>query len=454
MQEGIMKKVIRTAMLAVIAGASVCGAGAQQGPLRKGQQAQGGWQQDAPGTRRLLTVDDLPPIGEERQGFAQSVPRPAGTTPKVPAGFTAEMVASGLHVPRAIRRAPNGDLFLAESGANQVRVLRVPDGSGKPVRNEVFATGLSQPYGMAFYPPGPDPAWVYVANSDGVVRFPYRNGDLTASGKPEKVIDHVPWVHHWTRDIAFTPDGKRLLLSVGSGSNVALDMFPVPFVPGGVEGWARSHALGAAWDTEERRATVLSFDPEGHDERSFATGLRNCSGLAIQPATGQPWCVVNERDGIGNDTPFEYATQLRENAFYGWPWYYIGNHEDPRQKGARPDLRGQVTVPDVLMQAHSAPLQIAFYQGDAFPAGYQGSAFVTFHGSWDRSPRTGYKVVRLLFDSQGRPTGEYEDFMTGFVVSDQQVWGRPVGVTVAQDGSLFVTEDGSGTIWRVSYRGS
>jgi glucose/arabinose dehydrogenase len=172
--------------------------------------------------------------------------------------------------------------------------------------------------------------------------------------------------------------------------------------------------------------------------------------MAIQPATGQLWCVVNERDELGDNTPFEYATSVQEGKFYGWPWYYIGSHEDPRKKGGRPDLQGKVTVPDVLMQAHSAPMQIAFYEADAFPPEYRGSAFVTLHGSWNRGQRTGYKVVRLPFIN-GKPTGEYEDFMTGFVASDQDVWGRPVGVAVAKDGSLLITEDGSGTIWRVSH---
>jgi glucose/arabinose dehydrogenase len=348
--------------------------------------------------------------------------------------------------------APNGDLFVADSLTNAVRVYRVPAGSAKPEKDEVFARDLYRPFGIAFYPPGPNPAWIYIANSDGVVRFPYRSGDLIASGKPEKIVDRIPWVHHWTRDIAFTPDGKRLLLAVGSGSNVALDMFPMPLTKGGLDEWIRTKPLGAAWDTEERRADLLSYDPDGRNETIIATGLRNCAGLTVQPATGAPWCAVNERDEIGDDTPFEYATQVRQGAFYGWPWYYMGGHEDPRHKGQRPDLKDKVNVPDVLIQAHSAPLQIAFYAGDDFPATYKGSAFVTLHGSWNRSKRTGYKVVRLFFDESGKPTGEYEDFMTGLVVSDTQVWGRPVGVAVAQDGSLFVTEDGNGTIWRVTHK--
>jgi glucose/arabinose dehydrogenase len=338
--------------------------------------------------------------------------------------------------------------------SNTVRVLRVPAGSASVAKNEVFADGLYQPYGIAFYPPGLNPEWVYVANSDGVVRFAYKSGDLTASAKPEQIITRIPWVHHWTRDIVFSVDGKRLLLAVGSGSNVALDMFPQPLSKGGLQAWIANKPLGATWDTEERRADVLSFDPDGKNEKIVATGLRNCAGLTIQPATGQPWCVVNERDELGDNTPFEYATAVRNGAFYGWPWYYLGSNEDPRHKGARPDLKSKITVPDVLLQAHTAPLQIVFYDGDNFPASYKGSAFVTMHGSWNRAQRSGYKVVRLLFDSAGKPTGEAEDFMTGFVVSDAQVWGRPVGVVVAKDGSLFVTEDGNGTIWRVNHQRS
>ena len=191
------------------------------------------------------------------------------------------------------------------------------------------------------------------------------------------------------------------------------------------------------------------FDPNGGDERLYAAGLRNCAALAIQPATGAPWCAVNERDGLGDDLPPDYATELRQGAFYGWPWYYIGAHPDPRLANARPDLQDKVTVPEVLIQPHSAPLGIAFYDGPMFPPEYRGDAFVTLHGSWNRALRTGYKVIRLRF-ANGRPTGEYEDFLTGFVVSDRTVWGRPVGVTVAQDGALLVSEDANGTIWRVA----
>jgi len=451
-----MHNIVRTTAAAIVmlAGAGAVRAAAEDGSgtLLKGKAAFGSWQQDKPGLRRLIKPQDLPPVGKSTPNFSEVAPMPPGAKPRVPPGFLVEMVASGYAGPRAIRVAPNGDLFFADSASNSIHVLRVPSGTASPTKNEVFASGLTQPFGIAFYPLGPNPEWVYVANSDGVVRFPYKNGDLIATGKPEQIVGHIPWVHHWTRDIAFTPDGKRLLLSVGSGSNVALDMFPEPEVKGGLQAWIKSEPLGAAWDTEERRADVLSYDPHGKNEKILATGLRNCAGITIQPATGLPWCVVNERDELGDNTPFEYATAVKDSSFYGWPWYYIGSNEDPRHKGARPDLKGKVTVPDVLMQAHSAPLQIVFYEGNDFPASYKGSAFVALHGSWNRAERTGYKVVRLLFDNAGKPTGEYEDFLTGFVISDKQVWGRPVGVAVAKDGSLFVTEDSNGTIWRVSHQ--
>ena len=444
----------RTLTIAAAVTALACaslGAAAQDNVL-KGKAALGGWQQDKPGVKRLLTVHDLPAMSKDVKNFSEKAPMPQGAMPQVPPGFSVEMVASGLKTPRVIRTAPNGDLFVAEKETNTVRILRVPSGSAKPEINEVFASDLYQPYGIAFYPPNAEPEWIYIANADGVVRFRYKSGDLKASGAPETITTRIPWTHHWTRDIAFTPDGKKLLLSVGSGSNIALDMFPTPLTKGGLEAWKKEQPLGAAWDTEERRAVLLAMDPDGKNEKIFATGLRNCSGVTIHPGNGRPWCVVNERDGIGDDTPFEYAAEVKEGAFYGWPWYYIGANEDPRQKDMRPDLKDQVTLPEVYMQAHSAPLQITFYQGDNFPPDYKGSAFVTLHGSWNRGQRTGYKVVRLLFDKAGRASGEYEDFMTGFVIDDKKVWGRPVGVTVAQDGSLFVTEDGAGTIWRVTHQ--
>lgn len=421
-------------------------------PVLKGAAAFGDWRADRPGVRRLIKPEDLPrPYAtKSASNGAGIVDMPADAKPHLPSGFSAKLIASGIDNPRVVRVAPNGDLFVADSEANQVRVYRLTKDSAKPAENGIFAGGLNQPYGIAFYPLGNDPQWVYVANSDSIVRFAYRNGDLKASGGPQTIVDNIPANHHWTRDIAFSPDGKTLYLSVGSGSNVAEDMGKRP--KGGLDAWVKSKPLGASWGSEAGRAEVLAFDPDGKNGRVVATGLRNCSGMTVQPATGAPWCVVNERDALGDNVPAEYATSVREGAFYGWPWYYIGNNEDPRHKGERPDLAGKADIPDVLMQAHSAPLNIAFYDGKSFPPEYRGDAFVALHGSWNRGNRTGYKIVRLLF-KDGKPTGEYEDFMTGFVTSNGEVWGRPVGVAVAGDGSLIVSEDGNGTIWRVTYDG-
>lgn len=421
-------------------------------PVLKGAAAFGDWRADRPGVRRLIKPEDVPKpyATKSASNGAGIVDMPADAKPHLPSGFSAKLIASGIDNPRVVRVAPNGDLFVADSEANQVRVYRLAKDSAKPAENGIFAGGLNQPYGIAFYPLGNDPRWVYVANSDSIVRFAYRNGDLKASGDPQTIVDNIPANHHWTRDIAFSPDGKTLYLSVGSGSNVAENMGKRP--KGGLDAWVKSKPLGASWGSEAGRAEVRAFDPDGKNGRVVATGLRNCSGMTVQPATGAPWCVVNERDALGDNVPAEYATLIREGAFYGWPWYYIGNNEDPRHKGERPDLAGKADIPDVLMQAHSAPLNIAFYDGKSFPPEYRGDAFVALHGSWNRGNRTGYKIVRLLF-KDGKPTGEYEDFMTGFVASNGEVWGRPVGVAVADDGSLIVSEDGNGTIWRVTYDG-
>jgi glucose/arabinose dehydrogenase len=335
----------------------------------KGEAAFGDWRQDSPGVRRLIRPDDLqkPFVTESASNGADKVAMPKGARPDLPPGFSAELIASGLRSPRVVRVAPNGDLFVADSRASRVLVYRLGDPGEKP-REAVFAKGLRQPYGIAFHP-ADNPQWVYVANSDSVVRFPYKSGDLEASGKPETVVAGIPSNHHWTRDIAFSADGKTLYLSVGSGSNVAEDIGSAP--DGGLEAWTASAPLGAAWGSEQGRAEVRAFDPDGNNERVVATGLRNCSGMTVQPATGALWCVVNERDGLGDNVPFEYATTVRQGAFYGWPWTYIGEHEDPRHAGERPDLGGKTTVPDVLMQPHSAPLNIAFYEGANFPADYR-----------------------------------------------------------------------------------
>lgn len=399
-----------------------------------GQGALGDWTTDAPGVRRRITTADLPkPYATSSVDAGSRVSeRPEGAWPKVPAGFKVEEYARGLEGPRLIRTAPNGDLFVAESYAGRVRVLR--GAGGKAEVSEVFAAGLERPFGIAFYPPGPDPQYVYVANTGTVVRFPYRSGDLKARGAAETVVSNVPGGGqlrgggHWTRDVVFSTDGKRMFVSVGSRSNVSDD------------------------ESETRRACVLEFTPEGKNERFYATGIRNAVGLAVDPQTGELWASVNERDELGDDLVPDYVTRVRDGGFYGWPWFYIGANQDPRHAGKHPELRDKVIVPDVLIQSHSASLGMTFYTGAQFPKEFAGDAFAAEHGSWNRARRTGYKVIRVPLRG-GAPTGEYEDFMTGFVTPSGEVWGRPVGVAVAKDGALFVSDDGSDTVWRVSYAG-
>jgi glucose/arabinose dehydrogenase len=375
------------------------------------------------------------------------VPRPEAAQPQVPDGFKIALFAQGLSGPRQMRVAPNGDIFIAETRAGRIRVLRAADGEAKPSANEIYASGLNEPFGVALFP-SDDPKWVYVANTDSVVRFPYQAGDLKASGNTETVVAELPHGGgHTTRDIAFSRDGKRMLISVGSRSN---DAEGNGGPPEGLQAWIDSHPLGADWGGETDRADVLAFDPDGKRLGIFATGIRNCVGLAVHPSTGDLYCSTNERDGLGDNLVPDYVTRVREGAFYGWPWLYIGSNEDPRHVGDRADLKGKVTVPDVLLQPHSASLGLTFYTGHQFPAEYSGDGFAAEHGSWNRSKRTGYKVIRIRL-KDGVPTGEYEDFITGFVVGDNDVWGRPVGVAVAHDGSLLISEDGNGTIWRVTH---
>jgi glucose/arabinose dehydrogenase len=437
---------VATLALSLLANTAV---DAQPAPLR-GPDAFGDWQRDKPGTVRLIRPDDLqkPGATPSTANAPRVVPRPAFSTPQVPPGFKIELFAEGLSDPRVIRTAPNGDIFVVETRTGRIRVLRMPDGASMPSTNEIYASGLKQPFGVAFFPHGDNPQWLYVANTDSVLRFTYRNGDLKASGKAETIVASLPHGYvHSTRDIVFTLDDKRMLVSVGSAGNAGEGMGRPP---DGLEAWSGTHALGAAWGAETDRAAVLAFDFDGKNQKVFATGIRNCVGLAIQPASGAPWCSTNERDGLGDNLVPDYVTRVRENAFYGWPWFYIGSNEDPKHIGERPDLKDKITIPDVLLQSHSASLGLTFYDGSSFPSEYRGDAFAAEHGSWNRSKRTGYKVVRIRL-KDGIPTGEYEDFVTGFVVNDSEVWGRPVGVTVARDGALLVSEDGNGTIWRVSY---
>jgi hypothetical protein len=419
----------------------------------------GDWQQAAPSVKHHITVADLPPpYSTTSSGNGpQVVKQPTNATLSVPRGFAARLFTAGLSGPRLLRVAPNGDIFIAETRENRLRLLRAADGADTPSENQIFAAGLDRPFGIAFYPSGDDPQWIYVANNNSVVRFPYRNGDLKARGAAQVVVPHLcdSTGGHSTRDVAFSRDGQRMFISVGSGSNIAEGMGKKNIADTRL--WETEHGRGAAWDSETHRADILVTDPEGHQSlHTFATGIRNGVGMAVNQETGDLWVSTNERDALGDDLVPDYITRVKEGGFYGWPWYYLGNHEDPRHASERPDLAGVAIVPDVLLQAHSASLEMVFYTATngvaAFPAEYRGDIFAAFHGSWNRSSRTGYKVVRVRLN-HGVPTGEYDDFLTGFVVDNHSVWGRPVGVAVAHDGALLVTEDSNGTLWRISHIG-
>jgi len=397
---------------------------------------------ESPGIRRHLTVADMPaPAPNESVDNGPTlVPRPANAWPIAPQGFKVTLYATNLDNPRLLRTAPNGDLFLAESETGKIKVFRGVGSDGKAAQVSVFAAGLHQPFGIAFYPAGPDPAWIYIGNTDGIVRFPYQNGDLTVRGPIENLAElpgggRLRGGGHWTRDLVFSKDGARLFASVGSHSNVDdTDTHPEEF----------------------HRADVLEFTPQGKFVKVFAWGLRNCVGEAINPATGELWCSTNERDGLGNNLVPDYVTHVQEGGFYGWPWFYFngpsGGLQDPRHPGKHPELQSKVITPDILVNPHFASLEMFFYEGSQFPAEFKGDGFAAEHGSWNRAQRAGYEVIRLPMRN-GHATGEYEDFLTGFVLPNGQVWGRPVGVAQAGDGSLFVSDDGSRSIWHVTYTG-
>jgi glucose/arabinose dehydrogenase len=425
---------------------------AQEGAVLRGKAAFGSWHDDAPGKRRHITAADLPaPFATpSRSNGVRVVARPRDAALKVPAGFEVRQFAGGLTGPRSLRVAPNGDIFVAETGAGRIRVLRPAADGASPSATETFASGLRGPFGVAFFP-AEEPQWVYVANTDSVVRYPYRSGDLNARGGAEVIVPRLPTGGHTTRDIAFSKDGLRMFVSVGSQSNVAEGLGALDAAA--LRQWERERVVGAAWGYETDRAGVLVFDPQGKNQKVYAAGIRNCVGVAVNPTTGDLWCSTNERDGLGDDLAPDYLTRVREGGFYGWPWYYAGTHEDPRHKGARPDLKDKVIVPDVLLQPHSASLGMTFYTGEQFGPSFRGNAFAAEHGSWNRSTRTGYKIIRAPV-TDGAPTGEYEDFVTGFVVDDSSVWGRPVGIAMGRDGSLLFSEDGNGTLWRVTRLGS
>src|SRR6202789_1482220 len=394
---------------------------------------------ESPGIRRHLTTADLPGPAPEQSvdNGPKVVPRPSDAWPKAPAGFKVELYATDLDNPRLIRTAPNGDIFLAESETGKIVVFRGVGSDGKAKTMNVFATGLHQPFGLAFYPLGPNPEYLYVGDTDQIVRFPYHNGDLKATGEMVNLAElpgggRLRGGGHWTRDVIFSKDGTKLFASVGSHSNVDdSDTHPEEF----------------------HRADVLEFTPEGKFIKVYAWGIRNCVGEAINPITGELWCSTNERDGLGNNLVPDYITHVQEGGFYGWPWYYMGGHQDPRHQGKHPELQSKVITPDVPVNPHMASLQIQFYEGSQFPSQYHGWAFAAEHGSWNRARRTGYKII-CVPTQDGKPTGEYDDFLTGFVVDSNSVWGRPVGVTVDNQGSLIITDDGGNCVWRVRYTGS
>ena len=463
-------------------------AGAQAPKVLTGQAAFTDWNQQAPGIRHKITVADLPQpyATESANNQPRVIPRPANAWPIAPAGFKVTLYAGGdnapmqradnvehmaraagtFTMPRLIRTAPNGDLFLADSGAGILFVLRGVGPDGKAAQIEQFASGLDHPFGIAFYP-ADNPRYVYVGNATTVQRFPYHSGDLHATGPAQTIVPDIPGYAqlagggHWTRDVVFTRDGQHMLVSVGSGSNVDD---------------ADTH------QREFHRADVLEFTPEGKFVEVYAHGIRNCVGEAINPTTGSLWCSTNERDALGNHLVPDYVTSVPEGGYFGWPWYYMGGHQDPRlpkpcangtgpnpqlsapltpqQAGdcKRVDLAAKVITPDVLVQPHMASLEMVFYPQHIPCAGicpwsaYEGGAFAAEHGSWNRLNRAGYEVIYIPLHD-GHATGEYDDFLTGFVTADGQVWGRPVGVAIARDGSLFVTDDGSRSVWHVTYTG-
>jgi glucose/arabinose dehydrogenase len=317
--------------------------------------------------------------------------------------------------------APNGDIFLADTGAGEVIVLRDPQNTGGAQEREVFVVGMNRPFGIAFHE-----NYVYIGNMNELLRFRYDPKTSKRLGEKEHLLD-LPSGGHDTRSLAFSADGKHLFIAVGSNSNI---------------------------DTGEdpRRAAVTICDSDGKNARLYATGLRNPVGLALEPVTGAVWTTVNERDELGDDLPPDYFTSLKDGGFYGWPYSYIGDNVDQRVKPQRPDLVARAIIPDVLLGAHVAPLQFAFYPGKQFPESYRGGAFVAEHGSWNRAKRSGYQVAFVAFKN-GKPSADPVPFMTGLVPEPggRDVNGRPVGVAVAPDGSLLVSDDGAGVVYRISF---
>jgi glucose/arabinose dehydrogenase len=362
-----------------------------------------------------------PPYATKSSANSPSNVSPAaGFLPTVPAGFTINVFASKFKVPRWLTVAPNGDIFLADMGAGEIVILRDPQNSGGATARENFAEGLRRPFGIAFHDD-----YVYVGLMRELVRFKYDPKTSKRLGEAEHLLT-LPGGGHDTRTVVFSKDGKHLFVGVGSESNITPGEEPI-------------------------RAAVTICDPDGKNARQFATGLRNPVGLGLEPTTGQAWTTVNERDELGDNLPPDYFTSLKDGSFYGWPYSYIGDNVDARVKPQRPDLVAKAVVPDVLLGAHVAPLQFAFYTGKQFPESYRGGAFIAEHGSWNRSTRAGYQVAFVAFKN-GQPSADPVPFMTGLVPdpSSGTVYGRPVGVTVAPDGSLLVSDDGAAVIYRIS----
>ena len=375
--------------------------------MLEGTAAFGDWHDDHPGVRRIIRPQDLPApnTAESARNFVREVRR-TDQKPIVPNGFEVNLFASGLGEPRIIRVAPNGDVFVAESSAGRIRVLR-PGGSGAAQGPAYSHRACATRSASRSIRPVPTRSGSMSAIPIPSSAIPYRNGDRIARGPAEIVVPHLPVGGHSTRDVVFSPDGKTMYVSVGSRSNAGDGMEKLSAAA--LQAWQSNHPLGAAWGDETERADVLAFDPDGKNRRIFSTGIRNCVGMAVAAATGTLWCSTNERDGLGDNVPPDYITRVREGAFYGWPWYYIGAHQDPRHGGERPDLKDKITVPDVLIEAHSASLGMTFYDATQFPAEYRGNIFAAEHGSWNRSKRTGYKIIRVP-DEGRRADGRIRGF--------------------------------------------
>lgn len=369
-----------------------------------------------------IRLDSLPaPYATKSAGNPPVVEsRPPGALLHVRPGFRVALYASNLEDPRNMVLAPNGDIFVAETAAGRISILRDQNSDGIVDRRFTFATDLNDPFGLAF-----QGDWLYAGDTDAVVRFPYKPEQTAAAGAPQRIAPLPPGGHS-TRNVIFSGDGSKMYVAVGSASNVSPD--------------------------EPIRAAILEYNPDGTGRRVFASGLRNPVGLAWQPGTGALWTAVNERDGLGDDLVPDYITDVKSGAFYGWPYSYFGQHEDPRRRGERPDLVANAIVPSVPIQAHSAVLGLTFYDGTMFPPEYRGNAIVALHGSWNRTKRTGYKVISVPFRN-GKPAGGYDDLVTGWSPDpdSRSVWGRPVGLLVLRDGSLLISDDGAGVVWRLSY---